>query len=154
MSYSLNFKTSTCWNPIITVLLVDVTKPLPYASSYHLCNMFKTKLIAKCCTCHSTLQVSTTRPPDHHSSYSLQFRHILHFHSHTQTLWIQVLDNFPLTFRDAQICIPTGASLLNFALVQRTLDLDTSSAPLHAPIMASMTHQAGLKQKFHGECPS
>jgi len=35
ISSSFNFKTSTCWNPITTILSVHMTKPLQSASSYY-----------------------------------------------------------------------------------------------------------------------
>jgi len=43
ISYSINFKTTTCQNPIITILSLHMTKPLQSASSYHICNAFNVK---------------------------------------------------------------------------------------------------------------
>jgi len=60
ISYSINFKTSTYWNPIIIIIFLQLTKPPQSASPYHICNALNAKPTVEFSSSRSTQYVNTT----------------------------------------------------------------------------------------------
>jgi len=86
---------------IITILSFHMTKPPQSASFDHICNAINTKMTVEFSTSRSTLQVNTTRPPDHNFCHSLQSCCIVQFHSQSFT-------------RKSQEALNTGPVYLSF----------------------------------------
>jgi len=95
-SYFTNFKTCTCWNPIMTILalLTKRNQTTEVCFVFNICNAFNAKPTVEFSTSRSILYMNTTHPPDHHSFRSLQSCHISTFigqvsFAYPITLWMQ-----------------------------------------------------------------
>jgi len=107
ISCSYNFKTSTGWNPIITVLSLYMTIPLQSAFSYPICSALNAMPAV------AIAFLFSKRTPHNHltiirsvlSNLAISSIYIVQVSlAYPKTLWIRDMYSFPFTLRSSPWC--------------------------------------------------